>query len=387
MLEIYPKVGEGKGYICPVCKCQLSQPSRVAFKLSAVLAYIECTCCEEEYYQTLPPEFSQQPRLSFLKKYGKIRYESAEESEALKLLDEIQKETLVSLEVRKRKDASHVLWLNCFFEDEQQIVEKLVAAQLNLFRQVDLGLVVVIREELAYLVPEAVSEVWFVRMNDGNVFSFNDLVSAELNRFARVFVPSLADSQVDGSISWEGIFKVKPFFKNSRLIQDQSIITFYCHPDRFWLSSKWEQWLFNKAMQWDLLDVVKPYLERRQLRKFKLLAERVHAQHKVTCHLIGIGKAKPPTLFKDERLAEEKIGAYQRWIPLLAASEVVLGVFGDKLSGRVLSGQSLSLGSEDNSGSFLLLPQETSMGHFPEIKEVSDCLLSVLRKYSVDSTK
>jgi len=345
------------------------------FKLSAVLADIECTCCEEEYYQTLPFEFSQQPKLSFLKKYGKVKYEPVEETRALSLLQTIQHEPDVSLEIIQMKSATRALLLNCLFEEEVEVLSKLISSTHYLSGHENLALVVLIKEELAYLVPEDTPEIWKVRSEAASSKPLNEWISSELPRFEKLYLPSLDDKAKTYDISWERFFKVRPF--RSAVPEGPAIVTFFCHPSQFWHSNKWEKLLFQLSVKWHIQPFLKPYFEKRQLRKFWKLADKLGRLRPTEFFVIGFGKARASSLFQDERVEEEKTGIYQNWIQLLAKTSITIGVFGNKLPAKILSSHCLELYAEEAEKP---LPKTSDLGGNYTVKEVYDNVEKILRE-------
>jgi hypothetical protein len=341
LISFWPVIQHIKGYKCPSCGCQLSEAKGLFFQGTHLLADIPCSCCDVEYYHTVPLAHDAIFPVAFTKDFTKVSYDlKAKDWQALPLIVSMKEEGGLVFEVKiEVKQAAHKMVLvNCLDVCYGHVFQKVLCADWLMKHHPDMGIILLIPEDFEWMVPlDGIAEVWCinVKIKDLNkrLDGFDQKIKQGLARFSEVFIanpPVWPDaSQVDYA----------NFLKHERFDVQQFCtrpirISLVWREDRFWHSTRWEELLYLTSMKFGFSTAIKWWYVWRQMIQFKQLTKSIFKSFpKAKVAMVGLGKAGYVGLhIEDLRLqGTHTLGEETRWFPTLASSQMVVGVLGSSM--------------------------------------------------------
>lgn len=338
MLSVYPELSSIHCK-CPDCGCELSQPHSLLFQGQHVLADIECTCCEIDYYQTVPVGHAAHFPVSFTKDGRKTRFvDLSKQWMALPLIRSMcggqEVEVQISLHVYDQK--SEVVVLNCLDSCWGHVFQKLLNATYHLQTHPEIGVIILLPESLKWLVPKGVAEVWSVNVPleslNRKIANLNTFVRAQFSRFDKVY---LSEAPIQPQVKRA---EIAQYVKTAPFSLDQFNtgpfwVTFVWREDRFWLSHPIEETLYFFSIKTGLLKYWKWYFAYRQMQKFKSVANVLRKQYPtLNTKVVGLGRLiKAPSILTDKRTSFFTEEQELEQCGIYAQSHLVIGVHGSNM--------------------------------------------------------
>ena len=292
------------------------------------------------YYHTLPTGHAAKFPVTFSSD-GKKRYyhQASELWMALPLINSVQCKLKINPSIEKivLRPYAEVIILNCLDYCYGHVLYKLFYAQQYLDTDSNTGLIVIIPTSLRWLMPEGVAEIWTLDTPLAQltkwVAPLDCFVKGELHRFQQV---SLCPANMDltlATIDIKRFTKVKPFLLNE-WSKSPKWVAFICREDRFWLSSKLDQFLYLFSRKFHLQKFFKPYFIRKQNQKMRLVAQLV-TQEDTSVRFSAVGLGTSGSLgdeIEDQRINKIPSEELERsWCQLYAKSHLVVGVHGSNM--------------------------------------------------------
>ncbi len=402
MLSLHPQIERKGPYKCPSCGCQLSDAKDVFFQGQHVLADITCTCCDVEYYQTMPIGHGLPFPVSFTKDFQKSRYsEQVKAWRAQPLLDSMVSSEVFQppIEIIRNKNVEKIVWLNCLDACYGHAFQKLLDAQQYLEME-GWGLIVVVPEGFLWMIPEGVAEIWVVKAPlaalNQKITDFDAWVKKELDRFSETKIGTSPIQPDASKVAWTKFLK-HPRFDLARFQKSPLLVTFVWREDRFWHTNALEETLYLASKKFKCFGMCKGWFVARQMRHFSRLAQMLQKEkEKIQFAMVGLGASgRPHAMISDHRIpGNSTTGKETSWFPVLASSHVVVGVLGssmliptalaasfvDMVPHHMLElmGEDIAQPYTDRKSQFL--------GRFlfgtPSVKQVTKQVLSILNGYA-----
>lgn len=341
MFLIYPTLSDQKGYKCPDCGCELSQPHDLFFQGMHVLADISCTCCEIDYFQTFPVGHGALYPVSFTKDYRKVKYNPKVKAwradPLLQSMWDAKQSFRPEVVVTIRKNVGKAILLNALDTCYGHVFQKILNIQWHMDHHTEYAIILLVPEGFEWMVPEEVAEIWTVKCGlkelDKKIEGFDTWIKSQYSRFAELAI-SKAHIQPDAStIDWSTFLK-HPRFDLKEFSKVPFNITCVWREDRFWHTYGWEETLYLASRKFNFFPYFKWFFVWRQMGNIRSLTKKVlKADKKAHFYLVGLGTdGKVPVGVEDKRLP----GPYTKgeealWIPLLSKSHVVVGVLGSHM--------------------------------------------------------
>ena len=194
MIEIFPKL-EKLAYKCPACGCQLSDANSIYFQGQFILAEIDCTCCDEAYFQTLPIGKLADSPISFLRNGQRAKYSSSIDSlEGKQLIKSILSEEIFIPEISliQYKILPKVVIFNCVGNNKTNLVENIKSIQHFLNTNESIGVILIVPNNYKWLFPEGIAEIWSVHISveesGKRLTNLDNFVKSQFSRFETIFV-------------------------------------------------------------------------------------------------------------------------------------------------------------------------------------------------------
>jgi hypothetical protein len=336
VIEIHPKLSQF-GWKCPACGCQLSEAKSILFQGQHVLADISCTCCDVEYFQTYPVGHGAVFPVSFTKTGKKSKYGQVAEWWMAKPLIEsmvTNEKFESSIEIIVYKKFKNCVILNCLDDCWGHVFMKLLNAQKHLDENPETGLILLVPASFKWLIPEGIAEAWLV---NAPLIVFrkriSNLEAFVKNQFERFESLSLSEANIRPNLSNLDIAKFTKTEKFDFVSTSKLAITFIWREDRFWQTSKVEEWMFLASIKFNFFDLVKPFFAWRQMAHFNTVAKIILKVHPYAIiRLSGIGKSlKVDKPILDVRKTQYSESIEVEYCRIYAQSSVVLGVHGSNM--------------------------------------------------------
>lgn len=241
--------------------------------------------------------------------------------------------TTAELNIVRRTSKKSVVIINCLDDCFGHVVYKLFSVSRH--RQADLGIVVIIPNNVAYYIPDDVEEVWTVngRLADMNkeISGLDNLLKKELQRFEKVYFSHAFPRPNLETIHFKEFLKIDPF-DLSAFDTEAPRITFVFRADRPWISRQFDQLVLNLCnrfgVQWG-----KYLLATKQIRHFNKVAEQVKKRLPTsTFSITGFGKmGNVGSLINDLRVDKATDASEAVWNEVYAQSHLVIGVHGSAM--------------------------------------------------------
>jgi hypothetical protein len=336
MVELFPKTYNK--FVCPECKKVDIKINEIIFPGLHIIADCICLNCKFEFLQDMPTAHSLYYPVILGKNnkhlYGKELSRWFHKAFLHSYLNQSQKD--IRFVKKQMKVAHEVIILNCIDYLYGHVLLKLFNAQYYIDNFPDIGLIILIPQNFAWLVPEGTAEVWTVDLNLSQARdwynSLNNTIHKEFKRFDKVYL-SLAFPHPDfAKIDITKFTGIKRF-NISEFDKSKPIITFIYREDRLWLSSSFGNFLFLIIKDYKFFALFKLLLISRQNRRinklFKVLNKMIPG---ATFYLAGLGKKRKCASFIND-LREEKITNETEltWCKLYSHSHLVIGVHGSNM--------------------------------------------------------
>lgn len=350
-------------YECPACRCKIPQFKGLFFQGIHILAEIECSCCDEIYFQTVPTGHAAHFSVAFCKNTPeKSRYKlETEEWLALPLIQSISSLSNKPASVSRKvfRDLEEVIILNALDDCFGHVILKLFNATRHLQQHPQKGLIIILPSRLEWLLPEGIAEAWLVdmplRQIRFGVPGLDKWVKEQLKRYPSYHISkALIHPELKAT-------EYLPYLKTSAFdlanFSEKKIqITFLWREDRLWLKSDLEQFLFLASKKYQV-SILKNIFLRLQLKRFRSTAERIRkVLPEVNFTVAGMGAAFNNLKWCQQKIYREVNEQQEKdWCSLYASSHLVIGVHGSSM----LIPSALSAG-------FIQLLPEDKLPHYGE---------------------
>ncbi|PRY86954.1 hypothetical protein CLW00_10722 [Mongoliibacter ruber] len=239
----------------------------------------------------------------------------------------------VSLNREKRKSSDKVILLNCLDDCFGHVFTKLWNA---CFIPEGYDLIVVIPQQCAWMVPQEVAEIWAVPVTVSQIGKglgkFDDQIKRALEDFSEVLLHPGYVHLDHLKVPLEKVLKLKRFSLPDFLVKTPRI-GIVLREDRFWLNSRFLEFLFLVCKKTGTLEKYKFIFLRRQ-RRLVLQLNQVLEKHfpDLEFYVSGLGTsgdypAYIQDLRVDEIISENELSRNQ----IYAETQLVIGVHGSHL--------------------------------------------------------
>ena len=322
---------------CPGCNSDNAGFDDYQFTGLHILGIGYCTNCGMKYYHNWPIGHGADFPISF-NHNGTAGYPDKAAVWLAKPLIKAIKGNLSTAALVDRcvkKEISQVLLLNCLDPCYGHVLWKL----FNAFHYRDIespkGLVVLIPKNCAWLVPDFVAEVWSVEADLGSlklpIPAVDTFIRELFNSYESVHVLPAYTHIDHHNLDLTQFLRVTPFNLADFYLHDASI-TFIWREDRYWLRSKWEEWLSLVATKYSIT-WLKAWFLSRQLSSIKKIAYQVLQQIPTSrFNVTGLGTwGVFPDCINDLRQLKTDREIEMEWCQTYAQSQLVIGVHGSNM--------------------------------------------------------
>lgn len=326
---------------CLKCASSKVTTNNVVFQGIHVLADCSCNNCGQKFWFTLPAGHT----ISLPVKIGKggNLFDYPEEAEAWlarPLIDSIFKyqkeEVVLERKVILASNKKKAILLNTVDSCYGHVFTKLWNARLLVNKEPDKDVIVLVPYQLAWLVPEGVTEIWLVKAPSSKLDKFlanlDGFVKKELERFDSVALsPAYPHLDVAG-IDIESFVKTNRF-DLAQFTKATPQITFSLREDRFWHTSVVEFLLYKGSVKLGLLPYFKRYFVWQQNRLVCKTAKLIRQQlADVKVVATGLGRSgNLGACLNDQRTENITAEVEAQWCSVYAGSHIVIGVHGSNM--------------------------------------------------------
>ena len=282
-------------FSCLHCHSDNTKVSDTQFLGMHTLATCHCNVCCADFYSTYPIGHAARFPVAFDKKGKIISFsKKAETWFAAPLIASFVEPKIVDATIEKKRffEAKTVVILNCLDDCYGHVFLKLLNAQRHMNQHH--SLIVIIPKSFAWLLPNGIAEVWLVDapLNKLNhwIKTFDQFVTQELERFKQVYF-SKAYTHLDHTkIDLKKFVKMNRF-DLSQYGQLKPTITFVLREDKFWLNSRFDDFLYKASVKFKKLPHLKNYFSWKQNRTVNKLVKRIKNERpEVNFMAVGLGK-------------------------------------------------------------------------------------------------
>lgn len=322
---------------CPKCSHENAGFTKHIFTGVHILGEGTCDICGTNYFHNWPIGHGLEFPISFTNN-GLARYPpKAYHWMARPLIRAVKKGLKVTVTVRRdvRKRIKQALLLNCLDPCYGHVIWKLFNTYHHQRVSSPQGVVVLIPESCAWMVPDHVAEIWAVDvpLRDIN-FQIDSLdlfvqeVSDNYDTLQMLPVFTHIDHQ---EIEFYQYFRTEPF-QISEFSIKRLCVTFIWREDRFWLRTRLEEWLSFAATKFSI-DWLGRWFLYRQLRAMVRVANQVKLELPAAIFKItGLGTwGTFPEYFEDLRQLNMTEDSEKKWCQAFAQSHLVVGVHGSNM--------------------------------------------------------
>lgn len=380
---------------CPFCSVKLEAHG---WCIPGTWSFADASCprCGREFFCELPVGLARKRRHVIDKSSGRAWGPEAPVYEATysKRVDHH-----VGIRAEVRQEAQEVVLLNCIDWLYGHSLLKLLNAQRHLDATAAKALILLIPENLRWLVPDEIAQVWTITQSPREALIWNEGLAKEIERLASPFEAiwqSRALSHPDPSRIEVSRFSSLAPFQASTWARSRPAITFIWRDDRHWSSPRGIGRLINAFLYRLHEPWSSRYLLARQERAvrdlFKLIRERFDS---VDLAVIGYG-ANPPGI-DHCRVSVSPSPSSElelEWCRRYAASHVVVGVHGSNmLLPSVHAGAVVELIPNERWGNMVqdIIPTRTGAReaiycyrHLPlrsSATDVAECIYALIRDH------
>ncbi len=325
---------------CPKCTLSVVTEDTLFFQGMHVLAECTCSNCDFIFYHTLPigHDLLFPIRLS-INGTESFYPSGAKEWLALPLLrairQQVQKNFQIKIQVNKSCD--QVVIVNCLDTCFGHIFTKVWNCYTLLESKPDWGVIAILPERCAWLLPPQVAEVWAVAipLKDCNqtIGGLDEFVKDQLDRFDTVSL-SHTYTHLDHTryLAMEKILKVSRF-DLGEFYSAPPQITFVLREDRFWLNSRLLDLLYKASRKFGMEQWSKHVLSWRQRQLVNRTAKTILKSlpnARLAC--TGLGKSgRLSNPISDHRSSSIVPETEILWNGVYAKSHIVIGVHGSHM--------------------------------------------------------
>lgn len=313
----------------------------IVFLNMHVLADCACAQCGQEFWYTLPVGHTVAMPIKIAKNGKASAYpEAAEAWLARPLHDALFRHASVEVEIQKKVLIPHAhteaILLNTLDSCYGHVFTKLWNAQLLLKKEPDKAIIVLVPEQLAWLVPEGVAEVWSVKAPlhqlDKRLTPLDSFVKQELQRFNRVSLSPAYPHLNTATLDMAALLKANRF-PLAHFSERKPRFTFCLREDRFWHASVAGFLLFKVCVKLKILASTKQFFIREQNRLIGKTVKHIQRQlGEVQFTATGLGKTgRLPAIVDDQRTGSITAAVEAQWKEAYAKSQVVIGVHGSNM--------------------------------------------------------
>ncbi len=231
---------------------------------------------------------------------------------------------------------NEVLVLNCLDSCFGHVIWKLFNVQRHLQNDAHLDLIVILPEQMKWLVPDGVAELWLVKCKlyelKYRIKHFDKWMKNELNRFTSVYLSKTYIHLDHHSIDLQVFHKTVGFNVDEFSIYPRTV-TFVLRENRFWMSGWWLDLLFKSSIKFNRLSWLKPLFVWYQNNAVgKTVKKLKDTFPEIECNVIGIGKTnRLSPLINDLRFDRVSEEIEKKWCSIAAKSHFIVGVHGSHM--------------------------------------------------------
>ena len=341
MIPISPQIYQH--ITCPKCPNNSPTIEKIIFQGVHILADITCSSCNGQFLVDFPVGHALLYPTTIDKKTNTILGERNEKHSWFKdtLLDAYisPKDDFVEVKKTVSKTYEKVIILNCLDLLYGHVLLKIFNATHYLQKHPDKGLILIIPQSFAWLVPDGIAEVWTVDLKLSQFknwyTSLENVIQDCLPNYKKVYLSlgyPIPDYQ---GLHIEPFSKVAPFPLDKFHIKPLQV-SFIWREDRLWFRNKLERFLFLAFRKLKLFKTI-PFtkkvfigLQIQRINKFGKYLKKSHPS--LTLNVIGLGKTgRFSKNIQDLRESKITFETEKRWCEKYAESHVVVGIHGSNM--------------------------------------------------------
>ncbi|GJM27987.1 MAG: hypothetical protein DHS20C17_06220 [Cyclobacteriaceae bacterium] len=321
---------------CPECKHCNGGFKQYSFVGAQILGNGSCEACGCTYYHNWPIAHGADYPVTYSNR-GKWNYSIKARWLAEPMIRTIKNDGRINAKIKRtiRKPITNVFLLNCLDVCYGHVLWKLFNAGFYQHLAGSQGLVVLIPENCAWLVPDYAAEIWAVEielpkinLQIQSITTFINKVSDQYQSIEVLPVLTHIDHQ---TIKLEQFIRQPPFQLND-FSRRPFCITFIWREDRFWLRSQLEQWLNLLSIKFSI-ELMRRWFRWRQVKTMTQVARLIQREiDEVTITIVGIGTSgKFPSFIRDLRQRDINPKVEAQWCEQYSNSHLVIGVHGSNM--------------------------------------------------------
>lgn len=322
--------------VCPECNQNNPGFNGYQFIGGHIIGYGSCESCGGSYYHNWPIGHGADFSVTYSEN-GRRNYRPGANWIADPLIRAMKSNQQINPKVKRqiRKPVTNALLLNCMDPCYGHILWKLFNCSLYQNLPASEGLVVLIPESCAWLVPDYIAEVWLVdiQLNQINLRhdSLRTFIEDTADQYDTLKVLPLHTHLDHGKVALKQFIGEDPF-RLEDFYQRSYSITFIWREDRFWLRSKVEYWLSLVSIKFSI-GWIRKWLIWRQVKAMSKVAKFVKRSiDDVTIRVVGLGTSgKLPACLEDQRQSTIDSRVERHWCKLYSESQLVIGVHGSNM--------------------------------------------------------
>lgn len=338
MIQIKPKIDISTQ--CKVCQSGAVNIQFFFFQGIHTLADSICQNCGFKFYWTLPIGHDLLFPIHLSKDNKKAFFHPrAKDWLAAPLIRSMKagEGSKVEISIKTNRQLRDIVIVNCLDNCFGHVLTKIWNAYTLIDSHPQLGIIVLIPENLQWLLPPDIAETWAVHLPlkalDNKLTGLDEFVHKQLERFERIHL-SQTYTHLDHTryIDMEKVLK-RSRFDLATFERQPPCITFVLREDRFWYNRKSFDLLMRLSVKVGLKEKTKALFVSRQNQLVKKTAEAIKkALPEATFYATGLGKTD--ILWEEiEDLRVEKIQSKTEtlWNATYAESHLVIGVHGSSM--------------------------------------------------------
>ena len=326
--------------VCQNCSSEETDTGTIFFQGTHILARFSCRSCSMEGYQTLPIGHARYFPVQFEMDGIKSFYDQQSGHwMAAPLIHSMSENEGAMGEFSKiiRNPNPNAVLVNCLDSCFGHVLTKIWNAYTLAESHPQLGLIILLPAQCAWLLPEEYAEAWLVHLPlkafNKKIEGLDQFVSTEFERFEQI---SLSNTFIylnpERYLDLEKVLKTTRF-KLSQFTSNPLKITFVLREDRFWHNSRLMDLCYRASLKFGLKSFIQPLLLWRQGRLLRKTGRLILSQlPDADLAAVGLGKnGKLPDSLLDMRVLEISADTEKIWNRRFAESQLVIGVHGSHM--------------------------------------------------------
>ncbi|HAS42372.1 MAG TPA: hypothetical protein DCS93_17980 [Microscillaceae bacterium] len=335
--QIYPH------FTCPQCTNSSPTIEKIIFQGVHILADVTCAGCNGKFLMDFPIGHAMLYPTTIDKNTHTIVGEKNKDHSWFKdtLLEAYlsPKDDLVEVKKTVSKTCEEVIILNCLDVLYGHVLLKIFNATHYQQKHPDKGLILIIPQSFAWLVPDGIAEVWTIdlRLSQFKNWykSLENVIQDCLPNYKKVYLSlgyPIPDYQ---GLSIEPFSKVAPFSLDKFPTKPLQV-SFIWREDRLWFRNKLEQFCFlafRKFKLFQSIPLLKKIFISFQIQRVNKLGRYLKKSHpSLTLNVIGLGKTgRFSKSIQDLRSSNITFETEKQWCEKYAESHIVVGIHGSNM--------------------------------------------------------